>query len=405
VKRIAFLLFCICCISCLADKWEEIDVKGSKKPEARYGHSVVTYNGQYYIACGTPDDSIGFSDVWRMNVTDSSQTFTQIYTPKDNDEFQGVRGHATLLFNNKLYVLFGYTNAYNNNTCIYSYNFTENKWTEEYDIMKTLCLDDDPFTTRDQFYARCNFAAASISNYIYIFGGEKAANGYSDEERAFLIEGDQIFGYFSYSSINGEWTFKKQALRQDAPSARYGHSMISIDRTLYLFGGRDNQTAFNTIWKYSESEKTWEEIDTKQSESDIPEARCFHTMHLHLNKEFWILGGKDIHGKTLNDVWKFDIVKEKWTKYDTVESPISFAKAGSVLQEGKEMKIYIWGGETDTRGMLSQDIIYKYTTTIEDKDKDKDKDKKKDSNTIKCGVLGIEFVILALLFQRMRRRQ
>ncbi|HNZ66991.1 MAG TPA: kelch repeat-containing protein, partial [Planctomycetota bacterium] len=244
-----------------------------------------------------------------------------------------------------------------------------------------------------------------ISNYIYIFGGEKAANGYSDEERAFLIEGDQIFGYFSYSSINGEWTFKKQALRQDAPSARYGHSMISIDRTLYLFGGRDNQTAFNTIWKYSESEKTWEEIDTKQSESDIPEARCFHTMHLHLNKEFWILGGKDIHGKTLNDVWKFDIVKEKWTKYDTVESPISFAKAGSVLQEGKEMKIYIWGGETDTRGMLSQDIIYKYTTTIEDKDKDKDKDKKKDSNTIKCGVLGIEFVILALLFQRMRRRQ
>ena len=153
--------------------------------------------------------------------------------------------------------------------CLYSYDFTSNEktWIKEYDA-------------NENFQSRIYFAVAAISNLnrIYVFGGVKPDIDSIDQERSNLIEGDQIFGYFSYSSENETWNFQTIPLGENGPSARYGHSMIAMDNTLYLFGGTDDEIMFNTIWKYDVNKNNWQEIDTEQSEilKDDISTLCFH---------------------------------------------------------------------------------------------------------------------------------
>ncbi len=366
MTKIIFILFFICFIFYISHKcgkihvqgleieqWKKIQVKGAGKPVARCYHSMVTYKGQHYIACGFGIKRL--SDIWQMDVTNSTQTFTKIY--ESNDTLQGTYGHSTLVLHDKLYILFGdmYDRNYNAIHSIYSYDLTVSKqeWIKEYEA-------DNNFTPRK------DFAVATIKDDIYVFGGLNTVDGG-------LIMGDQIFGYFSYDFEKKIWTFQVIPLDLDFPNApkpRYGHSMISINNTLYLFGGYDgDQTVFHTIWKYDLNADTWEKIDTGQSE--IPAGRFYHTMHLHLNKEFWILGGQNIDGKYLNDIWQFDIANNKWTK--KMDSPIPFRNAGSVLQEGKNMKIYVWGGYTDNKELLSEDIIYEYTYITKEEEEENKK--------------------------------
>ncbi|HRU52817.1 MAG TPA: kelch repeat-containing protein [Planctomycetota bacterium] len=381
------------------EPWKEIKVQ-SELPVARHNHSMVAYDGKYYIACGRSKEDTPLSDIWCIDITNPNPTFTKIYESEGSDEFLGVCSHATLVLNNKLYVLFG--NMWDDNNqrihSIFSYDFTatgtEKKWIQEYDA--TIAEDD--------FTPRANFAVAAINNDIYVFGGVVA--GTSND----LITDDQIFGYFSYDSDKGTWIFTKIPLSRNAPQPRKGHSMVSIGDTLYLFGGWDKNSKikYHTLWKYDKNNNSWQEINTGQSKSKIPAARSSHIMHSHLNKELWILGGQDIHKGFLNDVWKFDIVENKWIEKENAPIDLYFAQAGSVLQEGENMKIYIWGGKKTTEGssddtFLPADTIYEYTYTDKEEEEEEEEE---DNETGKsgCGLLGIEFVILALLSLKIRRK-
>ncbi|HRU51538.1 MAG TPA: kelch repeat-containing protein, partial [Planctomycetota bacterium] len=367
---VIFFLCFFCPIFCFADAGEGIREQSTElgtwktlhvdniKPEERYTHSMVSYNGKHYITCGADNSYNPNSDIWELDITNNIPTFTKIYTPYSNDELQKANSHATLVWDKKLYVLFGtMRDGTGYPDSIYSYDFratTDKKWKREYELEES--------SSPNYFEPRYNFSAAAIGDKIYVFGG---AN-YQFK----LIDGDQVFGYFSYSSTDEKWTFNKQALGADAPEKRHGHSMISINNTLYLFGGSDvvTRTMFKDLWKYEvgQDKNTWEEIKTGQLESEIPEARGMHTMLANGNKEFWILGGYN-GNNGLNDVWQFNIKKNKWTKKES--APKCFWFHGSVLQqEEKEMKIYVWGGWTNTRDILPADTIYEYTYIAEEEE-------------------------------------
>jgi len=71
------------------------------------------------------------------------------------------------------------------------------------------------------------------------------------------------------------------------------------------------------------------------------------------------------------------------------------------------MKIYVWGGDTDNHVSLPADTIYEYTYTVkEDEEDEEDEEEKiKVKGHSSCGLLGIEFIILALLCQRIKMRR
>ena len=232
---VIFFLYFFCSIFCFADAgegiyeqstelgiWNTIEVQGIK-PSARCSHSMVSYNGKYYITCGF----YGNSDIWELDITNNTPTFTKIYTPHSNDELKHAMRHTTLVWNEKLYVLFGnMQDGTGYPDSIYSYDFretTDKKWKREYEPE----LPSSP----NYFEPRSDFATAVIGEQIYVFGG---INNSGD-----LIEGNQVFGYFSYSSTTQNLIFHPLPLNQNKPEARSGHSMISINNTLYLFGGSD----------------------------------------------------------------------------------------------------------------------------------------------------------------------
>ncbi|HPY74133.1 MAG TPA: kelch repeat-containing protein [Planctomycetota bacterium] len=394
MKVIIFFLCMICSIFCLADEWKTITIESPQLPEMRMCHSMVEYGGKYYIACGGGVTSqTSLADIWCVEMTDSSPMITNIYTPDLGDEFQGTGEHATAVMGDKLYVLFGTMRNNNDENihCIYSYNLNTPAragWVKEFDS-----IDNDGFIPRYQF------TAAPVSDKIYIFGG----NG-SEDPSLITIDG-QVFGYFAYDSNNK--LVYHEIKYSDGPEPRYGASMIAMGTTLYLFGGDGEIGTYNDLWKYDTSAKapSWEKIEPA-SGPETPPVRCFHNMHAYSSKEIWVLGGMDfLNRRILNDLWMFDLETKKWTK--KADAPTSFENSGSVLVPGKDMKIYVWGGFSDDNGPLPNNIIYEYTTASDgDDDDDDDDDDNNDGETGKsgCGLLGIEFVILALLGYKMRRK-
>jgi len=367
MKKISFtfILCFICSIFCLADtwkdihgqgtekeQWKEIKVQGTEKPLERGEYFLVTYNGQHYLACGK--SLLGTSsDIWLMDLTNSTQTFRKIYTSNDNEEFRGQVNPAPFVLNDKLYVLYsGYNNIF-----IYSYDFTATR--------KGWIKENSPTSSND-FTPRFGFAVATIDNNIYVFGGYKFVSPIG------FVEDASIFGYFSYSSKTQEWTFQTIPLDSDPkkiPEPSHSHTMIAINNALYLFGGYGKSRMLNDLWKYDVSKNAWQKIDTGQPESEIPKARMWHTMHANKNKEIWILGGLNDSNEML---WEYDIAGNKWIRKES--APISFSCHRSVLQEGKEMKIYIWSGRTTTeRGYLTEDTIYEYTYIAAEEEKEIEK--------------------------------
>jgi len=399
MKIIIFFLCMICSISCLADEWKTISLDSNNLPEERMYHSMVEYGGKYYIACGYGFiNSKSLADIWCVEMIDSSPMITNIYTPVLNDVFQGTIGHATAVMGSNLYVLFG--NMRNNSNesihCIYSYdlNIARAEWVKKFDI-----------SDNSSFITRCQFTAAPVSNKIYIFGGLKTGSG----QYGLVNKDGQVFGYFAYNSNNKLDYEEIKYFANGGPEPRYGASMIAIGSTLYLFGGDNAIASYNDLWEYDTNakEQVWKKIEPA-SGSETPPERCCHNMHAHSDKEIWVLGGMNLIARGyLNDVWMFDLTTKKWTK--KADAPRSFKDFGSVLQAGKNMKIYVWGGLSGEDPYIPSDTVYEYTTGDggdDDDDDDDDNDDNDDGETGKsgCGLLGIEFVILALLGYKMRRK-
>ncbi|MBP7022310.1 MAG: hypothetical protein KBC30_10925 [Planctomycetes bacterium] len=419
---VIFLYF-LCPILCVADTWEDIygqDTETDKwdtieidassdLPDARYGHSMVTCNNKIYIACGINYDrlfsdigrenrlfsDIGrdnylLSDIWRIDVKDSTATFTQIYKLGENDEFLGTAEHGTFVLNNKLYVLYGlmfkkdepiHANAIPIDA-IYSYDLTSDRqgWIQEY-----VYDENDP----EGCIPRYKFATAAISDKIYVFGGYEFDEGK-------IIDGDQRFGYFSYTG--GEWRFHKLPYT-DGPSKRVGHTMVSVGNTLYLFGGLthtdglEDYEDYNDLWKYDESKNAWEKIETEEG----PSARCFHNMIAIDNMIFIVCGlnksGRSIREKDVDDMWMFDTSGALYKIYPTpLGSNIFSGIARDVIMDGKIKKnrIYQWGGYS-SKGLNSNRNLTRYTIKAYTAPTDEETGKSG------CGCLGIEFVIMALL--------
>ncbi|HNZ67445.1 MAG TPA: kelch repeat-containing protein, partial [Planctomycetota bacterium] len=100
-KIVLFFLCFLCSISCFADTWEGIYTQGTETepwkeikvqgepPVARHNHSMVAYDGKYYIACGRSEENNRLSDIWCVDITNPNQTFTKIYESDGSDGFYG----------------------------------------------------------------------------------------------------------------------------------------------------------------------------------------------------------------------------------------------------------------------------------------------------------------------------
>ncbi|CAE7632810.1 gacHH, partial [Symbiodinium pilosum] len=143
-------------------------------------------------------------------------------------------------------------------------------------------------------------------------------NGHSSS----LIAGDiWIFGGWDDSSgLNDMWKYSIQGgswtrLPRSGswPSSRGGHSVVAdaAGRQLFLFGGLadDDGEIFNDLWKFQIKDLTWSQLELMQP---VPPARSGHSAVLDSTSKMWIFGGSATWSwwEVLDDLWSCDVQGE-----------------------------------------------------------------------------------------------
>jgi hypothetical protein len=85
------------------------------------------------------------------------------------------------------------------------------------------------------------------SSEIYIFGGFKDGKYFDDICKIYEI--DRLVTHYKINK-NVIW-----------PCARCGSSMMEINEFIYLFGGKNNTTVLNDLWRFDTKNKNFEKIN------------------------------------------------------------------------------------------------------------------------------------------------
>jgi len=144
------------------------------------------------------------------------------------------------------------------------------------------------------------------------------------------------------------------------PSPRYGHTMVELKGSVYLFGGLQASSAragaLNELWKYDFEDNIWAPVST----TNLPPARAHHSASVSSGK-MYIFGGEDGAGKAFNDVWSYEPVANKWQQEPSTGSLIPTGMShhsGTALPDGR---IAVLGG-LRANGSVQDDSLWLYST-------------------------------------------
>ncbi len=171
--------------------------------------------------------------------------------------------HAAVVFDNKVWVMGGYTNT----------GIKGDVWSSTDGTVWTQAVSS-------AWPARAGLASVVFNGKIWVMGGQ-----------------DVNYNMFNdvWSSSDGiTWT---QVTSSAAWSPRSAFSCCVYNGEMWITGGRSNSAVFGDVWHSSDG-VSW--VQQTGSPGWVPRAN--HTS-LSYNGYLWILGGSDASGGLLNDVW------------------------------------------------------------------------------------------------------
>ncbi|HQO35072.1 MAG TPA: kelch repeat-containing protein, partial [bacterium] len=144
----------------------------------------------------------------------------------------------------------------------------------------------------------------------------------------------------------GNWQVVNAA---NPPSARIGHGMATLpDGRVVLFGGEDDaQNMYNDLFSY-ESEQ-WSPVTATDF---TPAQRRNQVVWFH-DGALYIHGGVAKNHEMLEDLWAFDLAKQKWEEMQTGTTK-PFARYGHVATPLPDGGVVFSGG-TDVAGFALKD--------------------------------------------------
>ena len=226
----------------------------------------------------------------------------------ESSGFPGREGHTSLVFNDKMWVLGGYTVPSSNDV----WSSTDGgNWTQ--------------VTSNASWSARWMHQSVVFDNKMWVIGGVGGGNS-------------------SWYSIDGEnWS---QA--PDIPSARWGGKLLNYNGKMWLIGGYSNDVASNDVWSSTDG-ITWTEVNNSCAWS--PRGTFGATT---FDNKMWIMGGYDNDGDALNDVWS-STDGGNWTQ---VTSNASWSARGEFETISFDKKLWVIGGEGACCQPESKDVWY-----------------------------------------------
>ncbi|XP_020285285.1 leucine-zipper-like transcriptional regulator 1 isoform X2 [Pseudomyrmex gracilis] len=225
-------------------------------PAPRYHHSAVVDGSSMFVFGGYTGDIHSNS-----NLSNKNDLFEYRFQTGQWIEWKYVgtcpvprSAHGAAVYDNKLWIFAGYDgNARLNDMWTISLVPGDSKEWEEVEQKGEL-----PPTC-------CNFPVAVTRESMFVFSGQSGAKTTND--------------LFQFHFNERRWTrlSTEHILRYapPPPARRYGHTMVSFERYLYVFGGAAESSLSNDLHYYDLDTQTWHGI-VPSSDSQIPPCRLFH---------------------------------------------------------------------------------------------------------------------------------
>ncbi|KAF7993226.1 hypothetical protein HCN44_006286 [Aphidius gifuensis] len=249
--------------------WGRAFATGSP-PAPRYHHSAVIHDSSMFVFGGYTGDIHSNS-----NLTNKNDLFEYRFQNGQWTEWKFIgktpvarSAHGAAVYDNKLWIFAGYDgNARLNDMWTISLLPGELRIWEE-----VTQSGDCPPTC-------CNFPVAVARESMFVFSGQSGAKITNS--------------LFQFHFREKRWTrISTEHILRGAPPPpprRYGHTMVSFDRHLYVFGGAADSTLPNDLHCYDLDTQTWNIINPC-SESEIPSGRLFHAAAV-ISEAMFIFGG------------------------------------------------------------------------------------------------------------------
>lgn len=231
--------------------------------EGRYMHASVVFDNAMWVLGGGKNGG-ALNDVWFS----MDGTYWQESTPAA--AFGQRQGHSCVVFNNKMWVIGGYTGALCHNDVWYSENG----------------VDWAPATKNAEFAPRtgqsCVVYDSGTGVKMYIIGGHNATDYFND---------------VWYSEDGIVWYEKTHAAEF---SARYSHTSVVFDNTIWVIGGvsyiSGNYVYQNDVWKMTNG--NWDRV----TPAAAFEGRFLHASVVYDDK-IWVIDGSNNSGSYYTDAW------------------------------------------------------------------------------------------------------
>lgn len=272
----------------------------------RTGHGCVVFNGKLYVIGGV--NVIG-STAYHLHDVWSSSDGENWTLEVSEASFPKRAYHATVVHDNKLWVIGGRTTGYSELNDVW-YSEDGINWVEA--------------TSNAQFSERQFHQVVSFQNEMYLIGGN-----------VLFDDGD------IWKSSNGvNWSLITETAQI---GGRISHSLDVYDGKIWLFAGRMDGLSKRDVWNSSDG-INWTEVTAQESFT----SRLDHSAFNYMNKQY-VVGGKGagLAGTSSfrNDLWVSSDNGVNWSQYAALEE--DFLDRSNYKAIPFNNHIYIIGGRVN----------------------------------------------------------
>lgn len=192
---------------------------------------------------------------------------------------------------------------------------------------------------------RVNHAAVCIDDKIYSFGGYCSTEEYNDWESIPVHVLDT--STLRWAPIN----YKKNDV---VPFQRYGHTAVAYGHKIYMWGGRNNAVACDTLSCFDTKKLEW---STPAVSGMLPYAKDGHSACIIRNKMYIFGGFEYLTDQYSQDVHCLDLETMQWRFINVQGTPPLHRDFHTAI--GYSDRMYIFGGRGDLNSPYnSEEEIY-----------------------------------------------
>ncbi|THU93880.1 kinase-like protein [Dendrothele bispora CBS 962.96] len=302
---------------------QTISRKASPSPFPRYGHSLSVSNtspGELYLFGGQLRKyARPGNDVYVFDVQKSSATLIRT---KGSLPYPRV-GHASALKHKKRKVLVvwgGQSTMLDDQ--LHLLDIASRNW------IKVPVVGAIPV-------GRYGHTACLIEeSLLVVFGGQRSESIYLNNLWSFDLEN------LENEATSNAWNLIQPT--SEMPDCRAGHTCVTHENRLIIFGGTDGLCRFNDTWTFDFETKRWTEL---KCDGQVPAARDGHAAAV-VGDMMYIYGGRGIDGEELEDVSVLSLSSHIWYSFQCHDmgTPPREKLGHAMVAVGSE--IYVLGGRS-----------------------------------------------------------